>query len=87
MAFSAGGHRFEMTKGGIRCVLLDADCHLCDAAWHSVRNATHDDIGKRGIAHVGVLNQSELNEILKVRAEEEEAIWEAVIYAASAGSR
>jgi len=91
MAFRAAGHHFEQTPNGIRCTSLCTDGQLCDAQWSVVRCCTQDDIAKprdlRHHSHVGELNLTELSEIYKVRAEEEAAVWEAVIFAASAGSR
>lgn len=82
------GHHFEDTPNGCRCTRQTSDgTGLCYRSWLDIRGASADDVGKPDIAHVGSLNDLELKEIIVEREREELAVWEAVSYAASSGSR
>lgn len=81
------GHHFEDTSNGRRCVSTDCNGRVCFMSWLSIRDATADDLDQPGIAHVGNLSAQELASIVTARTREEDAVWEAVSYAASSGSR
>jgi hypothetical protein len=81
------GHCFEDTPSGRRCISTDCNGKTCFMSWLSIRDATAADLGLLNIAHTGALNDAELASIVEERAREEAAVWEAISYAASAGSR
>lgn len=81
------GHNFEETSTGRRCVKHMLITQICGARWMHVRTATEADLAKQGFAHQGGLNDAELRQIVEERKKEETDIWEAVVDAASAGSR
>jgi hypothetical protein len=61
---------------------------ICYKSWLEVREFIYEsDIGKPDIAHVGNYNDQERLEVIAEREREELAVWEAVSYAASSGSR
>jgi hypothetical protein len=83
------GHDFQETSTGRRCVAYASDkCGVCGMTWLHVRTATlKDKEAPFGFAHRGKLNDLEYAEIRCEAAREQLDIWEAVIDAASAGSR
>lgn len=81
------GHTFEETPKGRRCTALDHTGKTCFVSWLAIRDADKSDLEKPGFAHVGNLDARELDSIVKERLREEAALWEAVHFAASAGSR
>jgi hypothetical protein len=87
MSEKIAGHSFEDSPSGRRCIATDCNGKTCFMSWLSIRDATAADLGSPGIAHVGNLNDAELASIVEERAREEAAVWSAVSYAASAGSR
>jgi hypothetical protein len=87
MTDAIAGHSFSDTPSGRRCVSVDCNGKTCFMSWLSIRDATDADLGLLNIAHTGALNADELASIVKERAREEAAVWEAISYAASAGSR
>jgi len=86
---SIAGHTFELTSGGRRCVSYSgAKGGTCGATWLFVRSAQETDIdASYAFAHIGKMSRLEYTEIRTEVLREEAAIWEAVIDAASAGSR
>jgi hypothetical protein len=87
MTDKIAGHSFAETCSGRRCISTDCNGRTCFMSWLSIRDATALDLGSPGIAHTGNLNDDELASIVEERAREEAAVWEAISYAASAGSR
>jgi hypothetical protein len=73
------GHSFAWTNGVERCV--------CGRTWDQISECTVDDVGKLELAHVGALNNAELEQIWaykEEKARQRDAIWEAVIGVAKA---
>jgi len=87
MAYYIAGHSFAETSSGRRCISTDCNGRTCFMSWLSIRDATDADLGLPNIAHTGALDAAELASIVEERAREEAAVWEAISYAASAGSR
>jgi len=87
MTEKIAGHTFEETASGRRCSAMDHTGKTCFISWLSIRDASPGDLNQPGIAHVGNLDVEELASIVREREREEAAVWEAVHFAASAGSR
>ena len=81
------GHDFQETSTGRRCVKPMLVIQVCGMSWMHVRSATESDLGRHGFAHQGGLNAAELRQIAEERQKEVTDVWEAVVDAASAGSR
>jgi hypothetical protein len=83
------GHYFENTTTGRRCTIYTSDMPcLCMRKWVDIRKADTTSLTDAGgWAHSGRLNLPELLEIQTEVAREEQEIWDAVIDAASSGSR
>lgn len=81
------GHSFADTALGRRCIAIDCNGVTCGRSWLSIRDCTALDLGEPNFAHVGALNEEELASIVEERTREETSVWNAVQYAASAGSR
>lgn len=83
------GHTFAQTPGGRCCVAYSSQKGgTCGMAWLHVRTSRFEDISQTDLlAHHGRLTEMEYNEIRTEVDREEADIWEAVIDAASAGSR
>lgn len=72
------GHTFDFTPTGRRCIGFRSSGTPCNRAWIDIRCCTAEDINAMEIAHVGQLNAAELNEIIKEKEREENAIWQAI---------
>lgn len=81
------GHEFQYTSQGRRCIRALPNGEICNAVWRHVRTAGLGDVGSPGFAHTGNLTLSEQADIAAAAKAEDDAVWEAVVYAASAGSR
>jgi hypothetical protein len=81
------GHAFSDSSNGRRCMSVDANGKICFCSWLNIKDACEADLGKTGIAHTGLLNDSELKSIIAEREREIETVWLAISDAASAGSR
>lgn len=83
------GHTFELTSNGRRCVAYSsAKGEICWIPWQHVRTCRSEDVDKTpGLAHHGTPTNVEYSDIRIEVAKEEAHVWEAVIDAASAGSR
>lgn len=81
------GHEFGETAVGRRCTRISFMDEACGMRWCHVRSARREDVGRHGFAHQGGLNEKEYNEIQEEKQKEETDIWQAVLDAASAGSR
>lgn len=83
------GHSFVESSTGRRCAAYSMSTFgTCQALWQHVRTCREDDIGVAfGFAHSGTPSANEYAEIRAEVEREEASIWQAVVDAASAGSR
>lgn len=85
------GHDFQDTETGRRCVSYSAHVTtpcICGVFWQHVRTVTEAEInGPQGWAHTGMLSATEYAQIRVEVEREEVAVWQAIVDAASAGSR
>lgn len=69
------GHTFDRT--GTCTAILRAGTpeeHVCGRRWLDIRNTPREEVGRDGIAHSGVLTESEWQSIAARRAIEDERI-------------
>ena len=67
------GHTFEGAGSDQCCtatVVRDGETVMCGRFWTEIEDCGPDDLGKPGLAHVGTLNQAELDQIVAKREAE-----------------
>ena len=78
MTDTVAGHIFEGVGSDQCCtatVVRNGENVVCGRFWTEIEHCGLDDLGKPDLAHVGALNQTELDQIIAKREAEAQQRW------------
>jgi hypothetical protein len=78
MTDAVAGHIFEGVGSDQCCtatVVRNGENVVCGRFWTEIEHCGLDDLGKPDLAHVGALNQTELDQVIAKREAEAQQRW------------
>lgn len=79
---TCAGHTFDLDDGyDLVCRAVTPSGNVCGVSFASIEHATESNLNQSGFAHIGALNEGELNSIRELKAKRDairQRMWDAV---------